>query len=418
MVLEIRLSNFLSIKEEITLDLRAVNIRSQTAQKLNDNLFKYKDTDVLKTVVIYGANASGKSSIINAIRCFVMMILFSHNYNENANLGCPKFKFDNYNKKPSKFFIRFVLEGIEYEYSFSIMQNSIVSESLYFYPNNRISRVFTRNENKGKTKKEKYIFSSHIKRPFDVAENTSNKTLFISRASQMDRDIAKKIFNYFYENFILGYFGYNVPQVELLFSLYKKEILEAMQIADSDIVDIEIRRTKTSIKNYTANIKDLSLSVNSVIEENLKITSYHKVSPNVAFDFLVEESEGTKKLFFMILNIIYIIKNDKILLIDEIEQSLHPSIVEYILNLFRNSNKSQLICSTHNTNLLDFKKLRKDQIYFTNKKDDASTDLYSLCEYKDFRDNMDIEKSYLQGRFDAIPIINDTERNLKSIIDG
>ncbi len=112
------------------------------------------------------------------------------------------------------------------------------------------------------------------------------------------------------------------------------------------------------------------------------------------------------------------IKNDKILLIDEIEKSLHTKIVEYIINLFHISNSAQLIFTTHSTNLLDLSKFRKDQIFFTNKKDDSSTDLYSLFDYKDFRETMDLEKSYLQGRFDAIPYINNSTENLKRIIYG
>jgi len=416
MVLEIKLSNFFSIEEEITLDLRAANIRTQTVQKLKENVFEYKNLKILKTVSIYGANASGKSNIIKAIRSSVMMILNSHNYNENAIFNYKKFKFNNYDKKPSRFFIRFVLQEIEYEYSFSMMQNTIISESLFFYPNHRITKIFTRDERNGKNKKEKYTFGSQIKRPFDVAENTSDKTLFISRASQMDRGIAKEIFNYFNETFILGYAGLNTPRLEFLFNSYREQLLESLRIADSDIVDVRIKRVKNPVTNFTANFNDLSLSVSDGMQENLEIKSYHRIAPNVAFDFFQEESEGTIKLFFIILNIIHIVKNDKILLIDEIGESLHTDIIEYIFNLFRAGNKAQLICTTHNTTSLNLAKFRKDQIYFVNKKEDASSDLYSLYDYKDFRDSMDLEKAYLQGRFDALPIINDSLENLKSII--
>jgi AAA15 family ATPase/GTPase len=117
------------------------------------------------------------------------------------------------------------------------------------------------------------------------------------------------------------------------------------------------------------------------------------------------------------LTILDVIKNNKILLVDEIEMSLHTKIVEYIIELFNASKSAQLIYSTHNTNLLNLDKLRKDQIYFVNKKEDGSTDLYSLFDYKDFRDTMDVEKAYLQGRFDAIPYINDTFENLKSLLN-
>jgi AAA15 family ATPase/GTPase len=418
MVLEIRLSNFYSIKEEIVLDLRAANIKSKNAKALNNNVFKYDKIDVLKTIAIYGANASGKSNVIKAIRFCNLMILNSHNHNENVSFNFKKFKFSNFSNKPSVYFIRFVLKEVEYEYTFTLMQDSIMSESLYYYPKGRITKIFTRDESLGKTKKDKYSFGSIIKRPLDVAENTSDKTLYISRASQMDRDFAKEIFNYFNNTLVLGYLGLNAPQIEKLFGTYKQKLLEALKVADSDIIDIKIRKIKNPGKNFNANLNDLTISVEDVMQEQLKITTFHKSAPDVAFDFFTEESTGTIKLFLIMLSILDIVKNNKILLIDEIGESLHTDIIEYIFNLFRAGNKAQLICTTHNTKFLNLTKFRKDQIYFVNKKDNASSDLYSLYDYSDFRDTMDLEKAYLQGRFDAVPFVNDSLENLKSIING
>jgi AAA15 family ATPase/GTPase len=418
MVLEIRLSNFYSIKEEIVLDLRAANIKSKNAKALNNNVFKYDKIDVLKTIAIYGANASGKSNVIKAIRFCNLMILNSHNHNENVSFNFKKFKFSNFSNKPSVYFIRFVLKEVEYEYTFTLMQDSIMSESLYYYPKGRITKIFTRDESLGKTKKDKYSFGSIIKRPLDVAENTSDKTLYISRASQMDRDFAKEIFNYFNNTLVLGYLGLNAPQIEKLFGTYKQKLLEALKVADSDIIDIKIRKIKNPGKNFNANLNDLTISVEDVMQEQLKITTFHKSAPDVAFDFFTEESTGTIKLFLIMLSILDIVKNNKILLIDEIGESLHTDIIEYIFNLSRAGNKAQLICTTHNTKFLNLTKFRKDQIYFVNKKDNASSDLYSLYDYSDFRDTMDLEKAYLQGRFDAVPFVNDSLENLKSIING
>ncbi|MBT3384321.1 MAG: ATP-binding protein [Prolixibacteraceae bacterium] len=418
MILEIRLSNFFSIKEEIVLDLRAANIKSKNAKALKNNLAKFDKTSVLKTVAMYGANASGKSNIIKAIRFCSMMVLNSHNHNENVLFNFKKFKFGNSNKKLSNYFIRFVNNEIEYEYSFSLIQSSIVTESLYYYPKGRITKIFNRDERLGKTKKEKYSFGSIIKRPLDVADNTSNKTLYISRASQMDREIAKNVFNFFNNTFILRYLGHNAPQIESLFNTYNKQLLEALRIADSDIIDIKIRKVKQQGKNFNANLEDLTLSVEDVIQDALQIKTYHKADPSIGFDLITEESDGTKKLFVIMLNILDIVKNNKILLIDEIGESLHTDIIEYIFNLFRAGKSAQLICTTHNTRFLNLTRFRKDQIYFVNKKEDASTDLYSLYDYSDFRDTMDLEKAYLQGRFDAVPFVNDSIENLKSIING
>lgn len=407
MVLEIRISNFFSIKDEIVLDLRAANINTQKAKRLKNNVFEFNKTKVLKTVAIYGANASGKSNIINAIRFCNAMIFQSHLHNENTIFNFKPFKFQGYKNKPSKYFIRFISGGIEYEYAFSLTQNQIVTESLFYYPQGRIKKIFIRDERLGTTKKEKYSFGSVIRRPMDVAENTSDKTLYISRASQMDRDIAKEIFNYFNTVFVLGYF--HNRSVEFLFNNHKDLLLQALKIADSDIVDVKIKKEKRTGKNVSFDLTTNQASIVDMEHEHLKITTFHRSAPNTPFDFETEESDGTKKLFYAMLTIIDIIKNNKVLLVDEIGESLHTSIVEYILALFNESKNAQLIFTTHNTKLLDLNKLRKDQIYFTDKNSMGATELYSLYDFNDFRDTMDAEKAYLQGRFDAVPFVEPVE---------
>lgn len=417
MVLEIRISNFFSIDSEVVLDLRAASINTAITKSLENNVFQLDKNAVLKVIAMYGANASGKSNIIKAIRFCNAMIYESHRHNENTLFKFSPFKLSNSKNKPSQYFIRFVSHGIEYEYAFSLTQYEIIEESLFYYPRGRIAKIFTRDERLGKSKKNKYSFGSVIKRPMDVATNTSNKTLFISRASQMDRDIGKEIFSYFNHAFILGYQGFNAPTIENLFKINKQSLLTALKIADSDIADIKMKIIKSEGKNYSANLSDLTLSVEEVIQENLKITTYHQSKPDVPFD-LSEESAGTQKLFFIMLTIIDIVRNNKILLIDEIDESLHTDIIEYIFNLFNAGECAQLICTTHNTYFLDLKKFRKDQIYFVNKVEDGSTDLYSLYDYSDFRDTMALEKAYLQGRFDAIPFVDDSDKNLKEVING
>lgn len=417
MILEIRLSNFFSIKDEIVLDLQAANLKTQKSQELEDNVFNYDEISVLKTVVLYGSNASGKSNIIKAIRFCSSMIFLSHTHNENAVFNFKPFKFNGYQNKPSSFLIRFVSNGVEYEYSFSLKLSEIITESLFYYPNGRRAKVFTRDESLGKEKASIYSFTSVIKKPLDVAENTSRKTLYISRASQMDRELPKEIFRFFNEKLILGYIGYNALSVEELYKQNRVDLLRALQIADSDIIDVRLSKEVRSGKNLNADFATNKASIEDVQQQHVKITTFHKSNPTVSFDFSSEESQGTQVLFYVMLTLLDIVKNNKILLIDEIENSLHNKIVEYIVSLFHASNSAQLIYTTHNTNLLNLNKLRKDQIYFVNKKDDASSDLYSLFDYKDFRDTMDVEKAYLQGRFDAIPYINDSLENIKNFLN-
>lgn len=411
MILEIRLSNFFSINEEIVLDMQAANIQTKQAKSLEDNIFICDNERLLKTVAIYGANASGKSSIIKAIRACVGIIFSSHNNNENTVFAFTPFKFGGIGK-PSKFFIRFILDSVEYEYSFELTKTEIIKEQLYYYPNGRRSLVFSRDETKGPEKKNVYEFRSVIRRPMDVAANTSKKTLFVSRASQMDRDVAKDVFRYFNERFILNYFGYNSFSVEMLLKENKEQFLNVLRIADSDIVKIdshhETKRLSTAVYDPADN---QLLSVEDIQKPQLVITTYHKNNPEIPFNFFTEESDGTQRLFNMMLTILDIVTNNKILLIDEIEAQLHIKLVEYIISLFNKSKSAQLIYTTHNTHLLKNNTLRKDQIYFVNKREDGSSDLYSLFDYKDFRDGMDIEKAYLQGRFDAIPYIDEPLNN-------
>ena len=413
MVLEIRLSNFFSIKDEIVLEMQAANIHTKKAKELEANTFVCGKERLLKTVAIYGANASGKSNIIKAIRACVRMIIESHNYNEGTVFAFMPFKFGGMGQ-PSCFFIRFLIEGVEYEYAFSMTRTEILTEELYYYPNGRRSLIFARDERKGMEKKDVYEFRSVIRRPLDVAENTSKKTLFISRASQMDREVAKEVFRYFRERFVLNYTDYDSLAVEALLRANKEAFLKVLRTADSDIVDV---RTHRKVKPFITASWDEQGNPwhprDNRQENQLMIKTFHRSNPAVAFDFFMEESAGTQVLFMMMLTIMNVIKENKVLLIDEIETSLHTKLVEYIIDLFHHSDSAQLIYTTHNTNLLDTNKLRRDQVYFVNKRDDASSDLYSLFDYKDFRENMDMEKAYLQGRFDAIPYIDDWSDYLK-----
>lgn len=418
MVLEIRLSNFFSVSQEIVLDVRAGNINTTKSRFLQNNIFKYDEIEVLKTIALYGANASGKSNIIKAIRFCIAMVYDSHKHNENSIFNFKPFKFKGYSNKPSSFFIRFVHEEIEYKYSFTLNRNEILTESLFYYPHGRKAKVFTRDEQAGKDKRDKYSFgASVIKRPFDVVESTSNKTLFISRASQMDREIPKKIFHFFHSKFIRRHSSYGIRNVDALINSYKEHLLKALQMADSDIIDFKHRIIKEKGKKIRANLDTQEAFFEDDELESIEIKTYHRFSPRIPFNFMTEESDGTRKLFFMMLTILDIVRNNKTLLIDEIEDSLHPKIVDYIIKIFYASESAQLIFSTHNTNLLDLNKFRKDQVWFVNKTEDGNSDLYSLYDYSDFRDTMDLEKAYLQGRFDSVPIIDDSIKNLQSIIN-
>ena len=149
MVLEFRLKNIFSFRDEITLDLQAAKIQTEKGKALSGNLFTINGEQILKSVSMFGANASGKSNVIKGIKACVNMIRYSHTYNENTTFQVAPFKFDGYDKQPSSFYVRFIIDGIEYEYSFSMTQTEILTEQLYYYPNGRRALVFTRDETQG-----------------------------------------------------------------------------------------------------------------------------------------------------------------------------------------------------------------------------------------------------------------------------
>ena len=383
MVIEIALTNFYSIDEKLTLDLQAANIQTKEARALADNTFTAGGEKLLKTAAIYGANASGKSNIIKAIKASVDMVIQSHNFNEGDSFGFKSFKFGP-KDAPSEFYIRFILDGIEHEYEFSCTEEEILTERLYYYPKGRKALVFSRDERKSGGKKEKYEFSTVIRRPMDVANNTSRKTLFISRASQMDREKAKEVYRWFNEQLVFSNRGKTTVAIDRFLGDNKDSVLRVLRAADSDIVEFSFK--------------------------DGRLTTFHRMNSLLPFDFNTEESDGTKILFKIMLTVMDVVRNNKVMFLDEVETSLHTRLVEYIINLFHNSKSSQLVFTTHNTHLLDMSRFRKDQIFFVNKRDDGSSDLYSLFDYKDFREKMDVEKAYLQGRFDAVPYINEFEK--------
>ncbi|MEM6265082.1 MAG: ATP-binding protein [Bacteroidota bacterium] len=406
MVLEIHLANFFSIQSEVILELRAGTLNTTQSRRLTANVVEHKNQEVLKTIGIFGANASGKSNILKAIRLCVNIVTTSHLNNENSVFPFQPFKFEGYPQKPSRFFIRFIHEEVEYEYAFSLTQQKILTESLYHYPNGRRAKVFERDERLGNAKKEKYSFGgSVIKRPLDVAKSTSEKALFISRASQMDRDIPKKIFHFFDRQFVTApnYAGYT--NLYKLPDETKIHLLKALRLADSDIIDFSQKMVPKPFQHSPSNPFVLEDRMEWPKSQEIKIETHHRTAPEVSFDLMTEESDGTRKLFFLVLTFLDAIKNNKLLIMDEIGTSLHLHVVNYLIQLFHSGEKAQLIFSSHHTYLLDLNKFRKDQVWFVNKTKSGNSELYSLYDFSDFRDTMDLEKAYLQGRFDSVPIM-------------
>lgn len=409
MILKIEFENFFSIRDQVRIDFRAANINTALARELGHNVMDWNGVPVLKSVGLFGPNASGKSNILKAIDFCCRMILNSHLYNEGTVFNFEPFKFDGWQNKTSKFMIDFVCEGIEYEYSFELTKTKVISESLYHYPLGRRAKVFLRAAD------GKYSFGSGaINKPSDVVLNTSDKNLFLSRASLMNREIAQKLYRYFLNQFLLGLVNVNEILVLDSFNTYKKVILKALEICDTDITDIEARKEQVPAPIAIPGQGDLSFKLIDV----LKFKTIHRNQKDVMFDLDLEESNGIRKLFQILIRLLDVVKNRKGIMMDEFDMGLHTRLADFILDLIHASEGSQLLFSSHNTNLIDVKRLRRDQIVFVNKSEDGATEVYSLYDFKDFRENMDAEKGYIQGRFDAVPYVDSSVDSIKQLLEG
>lgn len=417
MVLWFSLSNFFSIKDTVTVSFEAEKITTASARDLADNVFTAGKKQYLKTVGIFGPNASGKSSIYKALQFCVQMILNSHGNHDGGNFNFVPFKFDGYDEQPSSFAIRFVCNGTEYEYSFTLNRKEIISESLRDFSGGRGAKVFLREEKIGKPKSEIYSFGEgYFVRPLDVAQSTGRTTLFISRAAQMDRELAQKIYQFFYGEFYVGSPLIHNEYVVDLFNRNKKLLLEALRMADSDIVDMEVRNERVTVPVLEQNPR-YGLQPMMQQKNIPRFLTKHKRNPDIQFDLMTEESEGTIQIFSLLLVLLDVCQNGKTLVVDEFDLRLHSAMSDFIINMIHASDKAQFLFTSHNTNLISTKKFRRDQICFTNKKEDGSTEFYSLYDFKDFRENMDAEKGYLQGRFDAVPYTATSVDTIKKLFE-
>ena len=150
----------------------------------------------------------------------------------------------------------------------------------------------------------------------------------------------------------------------------------------------------------------------------LRFKTYHRNQKDIMFDMDMEESNGTRKLFQILIRLLDVVKNKKSIMMDEFDMGLHTRLADFILDLIHASESSQLLFTSHNTNLIDVKRLRRDQIVFVNKSEQGATEVYSLYDFKDFRENMDAEKGYIQGRFDAVPYVDSSVSSIKQLLEG
>lgn len=417
MLLEFSVKNFMSFKERNTFSMIA-----STDSTLIDNVIEKDNVKLLKSTAIYGANASGKSNLFKALRFVVWYVSNSNLIVPGARIPVIPFKLSkNSIEEASEFEIKLLINDVKYIYNFKVNSKEVLEENLYYYPNGYPTKIFVRTET------DKYEYSTDKKILTDIEEKNTNNKLFLSTATTWNYDRTRPIYDFISKNIMvvfdletLNYFAFNKYYNDEDKSL-KKFALRFLKKADFNIEEFEVfedKMTDDKLKIVPNIIKDF-IPVNSV---GYRVSTVHKCIDDdneTTFD-LSEESLGTQAIFALIPALKDVIDNGKILVFDELDKSLHPTLIKYIVELFNdsdmNSNSAQLIFNTHDTNLLNSNLLRRDQIWFTEKNfKDGSSVIYPLDDFS-VRKDENIEKGYLVGRYGAIPFLENNFDDLKDII--
>lgn len=427
MLIEFRVGNYKSFKETVTLSMVAAKITAKDKKLDSENAFSVNgDLSLLKSAAIYGANASGKSNLVNAMHFMRRFVLnSSKEMQATEEIPVEVFRLNrDMAQLPANFEIVFLLEGVRYRYGFEVTTRNVVSEWLFHAQHARESRLFFRNQ-------DKFTLSHTFKEGKDIEKKTRSNALFLSVVAQFNGDVAGKLLNWFSRNLgiISGlsdtYRNYTIKTFES--NQHKKDILQFVKSLDLDIDDIQVQRTKINIENLP---KEMPEEVRKYLldaigeKPSYTVQTFHRsrgskttAADREAFNLDIQESDGTRKLFALAGPLADTLKNGKTMVIDELDARLHPLITREIIALF-NSNKTnphnaQLIFTTHDTNLLSNRLFRRDQIWFAEKNRQGATDLYSLAEFKlpkdgsMVRNDATFENDYFRGRYGAIPFIGD-----------
>ena len=407
MLIEFSVKNFMSIKDEITFSMIA-----GTGDENIENIINDKNTSegYLKTAAIYGANASGKTNFIKALTAAILTVRKSNLRNINEPLVEMKpFKFDSKTiNEPCEFKFIFIKNNIKYIYGFSADINRIYTEYLYQYLSAKPSLIFERRN----TNEYKFTQSEQGKLEELSTKNTEKK-LFLSTATAWNYEKTKDAYIWFSEDIDTYNDYFNVGGYA--FDKFEKDEEGSLKRFTINL----LKQADILIKDYNFEIKDINpnnmIAFNNIkVQKEVRISTFHEIEDengnkeNYELE-LQEESLGTQSLFFFSPILKDAFEKGKVIIVDEIDKSLHPLLVEFIINLFHNSkinkNNAQLIFNTHDTNLLSLNNFRRDQIWFTEKDPKrGTTDLYPLDDFS-VRKTENVQKGYLNGRYGAIPFL-------------
>ena len=423
MIIEFTVGNFLSFKEKKTLSLKATSIT-----EYKNSTFTFGKHKLLKSVVLYGANSSGKSNLIKAMSIMKLIVMTSVEKSSiSKNKVIPFLLSTETEKQPSFFEVVFFIGKTRYRYGFELDAKIIHGEWLFELKGRKEIPLFIR-------EKDGIGITDNFEEGDGLESKTRDNALFLSVTDQFNGVVSGKIIKWF-NNWatISGLQHENYRGVS--FSLLEKKKSKVKLLGffkDLDLGFDEIKLRKEKFKEQLLP-NDLPTEILEDIVSDLqgktiaRIETIHKkfdkngeCIAEVNFDLRERESSGTNKIIDISGPIFDTLISGGILVIDELDAKLHPLMTAAIANLFNspeyNLKNAQLIFATHDTNLLSYGHFRRDQIYFIEKDKYEATDLYSLIEYKEenvkIRKDRSFEKDYITGRYGAIPFIGNFDKLL------
>lgn len=437
MLLEFKVSNYRSIGEEQTISL----IPAPKQREHPQNILRKGRYEALNAISFYGSNGGGKSNILKAMSLLDKLVHISAKTPSTTRLPYDPFLLrEGWDSKPTRFEISFVIKESRYRYGLEFNASEITQEWLFRKSTGREVNLFQR-EGEIIDVSSGYNGSKKI---IDAAiEATRNNALFLSISDMLNIEEAKLIFKWF-RNFNMRD-GLNIEEDISTVSLfeskeYKEKIRNYLRNLGLGLRDVEITR-----KDFEESELPIDLPENLRIQLAEKLKGSHSYSvyafhrtydlngnpteKSFSWNFNERESAGTQKAFKLSGPVLWALVNGGILIIDEIEAATHPILtlttIDLFLNKESNPNNAQLIFATHDTNLLSYSTLRRDQICFAEKNEWESTEIYSLSDFVYFgekngefksekeRPDTDKEKRYFEGRYGAVPILGDFQKFIR-----
>lgn len=421
MILQFDMENNRSIRSRKRLSFIADN-----KPEHKQSLITCDKYNILPVIGIYGKNAAGKTNILKAFKHIRDMIRFSHEFNPVMPIPFYEpFKFTNEINSPSIFEISFICKGKKYVYGFSHNSSEILEEYLYIFNSVKPTKIFERNFFNNS---DNYSFGSKYENMEYLTERTHKNKLFLSVAAQWAAKIEEinDIFNYFENNILYYQKNWNEASPEffekttqlLLENEEGKNVIKSLiKHFDLEFEDIKANRQVVELEKLPEEIQMILKNLNKAKETESseltasQVSSMYNINNEEYFLGLKDESNGIQKLYDLFAILFESLTEQKVVIIDELEMGLHPILARELIRLFQDStiNKfhSQLLFTTHDTNILDLSLLRRDQLWFVSKEINSNyaTDLYSLSDINGVRMNDNIARNYLLGKYSTIPEI-------------